>query len=500
MQSSSNSPVGYFSINEYIEKIENFEAVTGWRLPFGIKEKIQIRFLKLIVRWSWFSDRLYIEYPAKYWIGYDQLVNYLSLELVPIDVRRHKSVINTMRYFHWNFYFKSNEGTLRLLSLGTDLVDSVAFSKAIGEGLERYFTLKSEPELIEVSKICSYSNLTKNKKTLVYFPPFHHTYTEVQIMHNPDLYNVNNDPEIEWAEAKNLILNRKAYLPKQLLSYPSLSELYKKEGVMADINTSGGAGWFNKEGASYRGIFELIQRDAFMVSWLTEARLPAINVSEIKDREINKILSNLEVAKIEITILLADSAANIPTVLVVAVDKGLSEEQVYVTAHTDMTLIKAIKGALEELLLFPNEKHPYKLPDEFKPFITNGIRKKERMMLCRGAEQVNRVKLLHSGEYVRISELKLDEITVTGDSQILNEVLKRLETLGEDFHPIVYEYKHKVLSAIGYSIVKCYIPALFPIYLSEDRAAIKSKRLGTYSCASHCEVVSRLNTFPHPFP
>lgn len=489
---------GYISLGEYLKTINQFTTTSGWRLPLHTMDKIQLWFLKVVLRWSWFADSLYVQNPAQYGIGFDQLFNYINQNLFAIGLRRQSPSIQTLRDYQWRLFYKKPNGAIEPFALGVDFEHDVALSKAFGEGLERYFTLLSKESAIKTATITTVRQL-QNKKVAYYFPREHHVFTDKQQQAHAFLQE-KNDQRIEWVLGENIISGKVTYIPKQLISKAIQKILIPREGMLGEATTSGGAGWFTKEGAVFRGIFELVQRDSFIVAWLTKKKLPAIDLETIPDDQIQKMLKHFKAAQAEVILLKAEAVAQIPTVITIVFDRGFAEEQVYVTAHSDTTLSKAITGSLHEMTVFFNEKIPFVLPKNYQAFVTTGITRTERINLYRGKAWSNYVKEIHSGEHIDFNLAQVDEFRAGADTDILEELLVRLKALGVEYEPIVFTYQHRVLRKVGFYVVKCFIPALFPLYLSEHLAPIKSTRLGTHALTSHEEIIKILNQVPHPFP
>lgn len=121
-------------------------------------------------------------------------------------------------------------------------------------------------------------NLVYNKTSEIgnYIPP-----TELLRFHRAQ-YRINKfryfpwSPEDRcyWAQAQNILTGNSVAILADLIYFP----FRDGESKYADANSSGVAAYPNWEGAVERAVFELIERDAFMVAWLN--RLPGATISE----------------------------------------------------------------------------------------------------------------------------------------------------------------------------------------------------------------------------
>ncbi len=298
----------------------------------------------------------------------------------------------------------------------------------------------------------------------------------------------------------NAHTNKAAYIPKQLVSKQCQKLLIPTEGMMHQFTTNGGAGWFTRTGAVTRGLFELLQRDSFLVTWLTKKSLPAIDISTINLPRIQTMVKNISSDRVKVTILKGKAIGNVPTAIIAIVFQEAADEQIYLTAHTDSSFEQAVIGGLEEAAAFFGDKRDYTLPEGYESFLTSGVGRMERINLYKGAQMVRKVFLLHSGEYFTYADAKEEDFLNTDEEKVLAELSQRLSVLGEGYEPYFYEYQNKTLKDIGFTVVKCFIPQLFPMYLNEHMATIKSARLSTMDSFKYEDIVKFINTDPHPFP
>lgn len=489
---------GYIKLSVFLDKLDSFKDETGWSVPMGLMDSLHLKFLRFFAKWSWFAERMYIEYSSPFGIGFEQIFNYLKSEIGEIRLIPQKSPIDSIVIYLWRILIKGNTGSFNSLSFGADFNKSKAISKTLGEAVERFFVIVNKGNDIKSFTEDSYLNLIE-KGYDVCFPAQYHTFSAEQMKQNPSLYK-NDNGVLSWTAGCNYITGKRALIPTQLLSSQVQKLLFAKEGIIHETTTNGAAGWFTKEGAVIKGIFELIQRDAFMVAWLKKKKLPAIDVSTISSPDILNIIEKINTAKAKVQILKAEAVAGVPTAIVIVTDYGFEEEQAYVTAHTDTNFESAVLGALQESLALFGKKEAVDLAADYKPFLTKNIGRIERLNFYKGIDRVGQIQSLHSGEYLTLSEAQENDFKVKSETEIKAEIISRLESLGVGYVPYFYEYKHKLLKKLGFHVVKCFIPQLFSLYLREHLATIKSVRLETCGDTSHEDVISTINTSPHPFP
>jgi len=120
--------------------------------------------------------------------------------------------------------------------------------------------------------------------------------------------------------------------------------------------------------------------------------------------------------------------------------------------------------------------------------------------LCAEPDMIGAVQNLWSGTTVSALQAASADFADVTESGILGTLRDRLQSLGEGYMPYVYEYTHPVLKKTGFHVVKCIVPALYPLYLDEHMATIQSVRLQTEPLQGLADVLTKIQTYPHPFP
>jgi thiazole/oxazole-forming peptide maturase SagD family component len=386
---------------------------------------------------------------------------------------------------------------MKQIAYGSDEADTTALSKAIGESIERLITLWERPP--KSGRSISMSNrLARDRGLDTCFPPDHHTYTEDQILKLP-LKCVTHDTVIGWAKGRNLHTGKEAYIPEQLLYRTIQRERVKDEGIVHEMTSNGSAGWFTEEGAIIRGLYELVERDTVMKAWLTKKSFDKFDVSTIQG-SLGERIRSIKHSKLEISFLDGVNEFLIPTIILCVIDSAYQEKQVYVTAHSGSDLEDALRGAVYELYAFLGQERKVKrLHFDYKPYLTKDIDRTERAGLWCGQEQAVQIQKLWSGNTIPLDSGLSVAIQFNTEKEHLGNLVGRIVSSGEEFTPYAFIYRHPILTKTGYHVAKCFIPALFPLYLTEHLAPIKSKRLGTDSLSNHNDILGKINSYPHPF-
>jgi ribosomal protein S12 methylthiotransferase accessory factor len=335
----------------------------------------------------------------------------------------------------------------------------------------------------------------------VIYPPKYHRFLSIQKENYRELVHNSSNP-IDWVIGENLVSHKKTYIPRQITSWLGLgySRIFREK--LLDNTSNGCAGYFSKEGAVLRGLLEVIQRDAFLVHWLTQIS-PDLIKSDTLPEEIKKIIQEFKLQGISIYILDITSIP-IPSVCIVAINEESEIPRIVVSGSSDITFEASIYNALKEIIMMARDLHymgnktMVNNLNEVKPFISD-INKTTRQTYWTGVDKMNQFKWFLSGKEVSYSEVCQKNLPdKVDDSSKLIVCLGVLKELGEGYYPVVYYPKNKIQENIGFYVAQVYIPKAFIFYLNECYGTFDSDRLQEFALSKD---ISRweLNPFPHMF-
>lgn len=241
-----------------------------------------------------------------------------------------ESFYRYMVLINHNFCNKKFPGT------GFSLNKESAKIKAIGEALERYCSVIQNPEKI---RYCVESNLELDAISPINF----NRYTTNQY-NNSLLYN-DYDPSTKrkWVEATHKNSGRTVFLPFETiyLLIPNTHLPFR------DVVSTGLACGPTVDFAFENGLNECIERDAFMLFWLLGEINYEIDLTSIKNKELNKLVSIANNQNINIR-LFDISQNEFKTFSILCFLKIRDNKGFYMATSTNKSLLKALKGAVEE--------------------------------------------------------------------------------------------------------------------------------------------------------
>jgi thiazole/oxazole-forming peptide maturase SagD family component len=371
---------------------------------------------------------------------------------------------------------------------GTHEDYTVAFSKAIGELLERYFLS------VDVTDASTRSSLQAMRDRDIHIlDP--HTY---------QLYPIQIDASvpINWVTGDDLLNEKKVRLPAQYVFWSHLRNA-TKEPYYGFHTTNGGAGHFTKAKATICALYEHIQRDGFLLYWLNSISPKRITEALRRSPLVKPTIEYFERYGFTVHLLDTTTDIGVPTITAIIVDTSPDRNTIGIGSATGFSLSSIAISALHEALMIAGYQRRiiqksgiFKLPESYVPFADKTVGQEQRIALWCGPEMYQKLLFFLTGE-------EQCDTTYLDDRQFMSseEELMYLLSLLKRAHCSVYAYevKHNVLTQIGYHVVKTIVPPLVPMYLREDLATVSASRIKTF--AKYMGVAPNdLNPLPHPFP
>lgn len=477
---------GYILAKDYVEDIMYMQKHGPWKLPLGIGDKFHLFFLNFFLKFSWFSD-IYIKYPYDHSPAYDIIINFL----------KKKKMLSVIIKLNSAFFRDINIYNLRLLGkekklvggTGHDKEKNIALSKAIGELLERAVSgIRDENRDIILSSF----NELKERYENVFYPPKYHRFLPQQKNLFKEL-NSSGDQKIEWVKGFNFMTNEIALIPRGLTSWG-----YGNKMVLMHPTTSGSAGGFSRDDVIKSSILEYIERDSFFVHWLTQIP-PRLILNESLPEDLFLYVKILNDIGINVYILDTTSDIGIFSVCVVVQLNNSNKNAIAVSGGAGVSSRDAIKKALKEAqqcvgTLFVYNRSETKVVD-YVPFVSD-VGKAKRMAIWQGDEWVGVFKWFISGNVVNYENIKTTSTSGKNDIDTLKDTFARL---GNEYTPLIYFPKNKVMNKLGFCVSQSFIPFCFPLFLTEKYGTFDSDRLKQF--AKYKGVSDfKLNPYPHPFP
>lgn len=315
------------------------------------------------------------------------------------------------------------------------------------------------------------------------------------------------DPEqkMNWVWSYCLTKQKPMLVP-ELLAYYSLGG---GKGFVYETSNGCALG-ASLEEAIFHGIMEILERDAFLLTWYAQLPLPRIDPFSSGDIELDLMLHRiLEVAGYEIHLFNATLEHGIPSIWAIARNKKEKGFHLICAAGTHFDLIKATKNALHELagMMLTLDTKAEKQREKYlnmldKPHLVKEM--PDHSMLYSIPETEHRLDFLLQ-QKTRIQTFQdIARPPVSKDLKVdLEYVIEILQQLNMDV--LVVNQTTSELQKQKLHCVKVIIPGMLPMTFGHHLTRLEGlprilevpKKLGyTKSILT----IEQLNPHPHPFP
>lgn len=303
-----------------------------------------------------------------------------------------------------------------------------------------------------------------------------------------------------WTKAISLRDGKKYYVPTQLI-YLSYKYIPREKIIYLPIST-GAAGGSSLLSALRRGICEVIERDAFLITYLNRLHPPKLDLKKLKNPKINEWLELFERYKLNLSVLDITTEFGIPTFLSVVTDRSGIGSAVSTGLKTHLNPIEAILGSIIE------SQHPrcwIREIAEERPERINKINPGKIKTIEERALYWSPVKRIKDIEFLISQKPKLLKDYIFkknwSEKQSVEELLARLYKHNMDVY--FKDITIPKISRLGYKVVRVIIPQTTPFYLNEAVPYFGGTRL--YNVPREMGLKNKatkeedLNPIPHPF-
>jgi ribosomal protein S12 methylthiotransferase accessory factor len=380
-----------------------------------------------------------------------------------------------------------------------------AIAKLFGEMLERYpLLIYRDKELLRAS----IKTLLKKKK--IFLDPRMVSGFSGDQKNIFSGYQFNKESLFCWTEGKSLFSGKKALIPSQLIFWNYNFQKYGwREPAIREQNTNGAGGHYALTKAILGGLYELIQRDGFLIYWLNGLSLQKIKNDSIEYEPLKNLLEDCQDLGLEVVFLNTMTELGVPSCICLVLDHSETGPKVSLGGGCESDWSKALYRSLIETLGVYHwirlkktelgEKYPY-LEKIEKPFRDVSINQLKRLTLWANEKMFDKIKFFLEGEEIDLNELTKNQIKFTSPKKELEYLTEKFRSLGKEYEIFYYQAKHKMLDELGYFSVKVIVPALVPLYLREIYAPMGARRLKEVPPKIGFSSSKEWNPWPHPFP
>jgi ribosomal protein S12 methylthiotransferase accessory factor len=383
------------------------------------------------------------------------------------------------------------------LSLGHELLGAMGaagYTKeqarlgALGELVERYsaaifdsrdLVFASEDELgSDARGLAAFGDVDPSARALADFP----------------LPPWRRDTKVHWVEAQSLTSGAKRFVPANLVYVPWTPGDGRQ--VFLPAYSTGQACHTDRDRAVLSGLCEVVERDAFMISWLRKLELPEVRYLE--DPELSELYRR-HFAGCPLRMRVFDMTLDIELPSMICFAEGRSNGKAFlaVGAATRPTAREATRKALLEAAQTATWCH-HLMHDrsEWQPLRDGSNLREFEHHVRLYCDPGMRSELAFLLEGVRTAPPRPEPSTVPSLAGCIERVAAR------GLEPLVVDLAPRAIRSLGFHVVKVLIPGAVPLTADSRFPQTSSHRLveAPRRAGYRVDPGRALNPAPHPFP
>lgn len=472
----------------------------------GKKSKLLKVIIKLLE--TFFGTKVLFEIPlgvSDISLGLLQALNTASkLNILGVirNVNEQKKIPDEPHLYH---YRVSSVG--RAYGAGVDFLSKEkAAWKSIAEATERYLWYNSDEFYSKDIIRSTYSNLGSRAMDIFSLAGFSN-----EQIRNFSILSFDKNDYFGWIKAECLGSKKGIYCPAQLFSQHYSNECVRKlydqenkEPMLRWSITTGLATGRSQEEAIVKGIMEVIERDAFMITYLNKISPPVLDLDDLseQDPDIAKVLREFKKYDLEVSFIQLLTDFPVFVFAAIIIDRTGAGPAFSIGASADFDLKTCLLDALSEshiVRLGLKNRYDQKLRSD-----KNNFGRQDRLAYWANAKKLPDIEFLIKGKRFSVA-LNKNFYAIKRESEHKKYYHKQLSFLTcklkeMNYEAYVCELTTKPIKKIGLRTAQVVIPGLQPLHLNEGIPYLHGRRLKTVPQKLGYETPEELNQEPHPFP
>ncbi|GEM_PF-987730 len=375
---------------------------------------------------------------------------------------------------------------------GTSFDDSMALSKCLGECLERYAALNINYKNFISG---SYNQLTEKGYRCIHVREFSYFSDNQYLELNFPFKKITDDTTLYWVIGKDLYSKANVLIPAELIFLNHV----EKFSINHNISTGQACGETLND-AIITAIYEVIERDSFIMTWKKKISFPHINIKTIDDNIINKMIEKFYNSNMEVWLVRIEMEYGIPTVMGILLNNNINYRNVLIETSTKSTYKKAIVSVLESLanLLMINTSAYRRGNKDIKYNAINNL--EDRISIFMNPDVWNETDFLFEGDSLDYNDLIIEDEknNCKNCNQLIDENISKLYKHG--INAYYCDITTVDIKQLGFNIVQVLMPELLSIDISSNYMYLGGRRLmKANELFNNYKHINDINYFPHPF-
>lgn len=380
---------------------------------------------------------------------------------------------------------------------GASMSRLVAIAKALGEAVERYCSALYRRDELRLARYADLEEPAVDPEALVVYRP--EQFGQPGFPWRP----LHRESPVRWTGGTSLATGEPILLPASLVWLPFHYPTAERSTPFCQPISTGLACGCSFEEAALSGLCEVIERDAFTITW--QARLGRRRIRpDSLPAAVRELVGRFTRVGIDVKLMDITTDIAVPTVMTIGLSNVVTAPAVAVSAATDPSAERAAIKSLEELAhtrKYAKQLWQYLPPLPVEVAKGHPIVKDQKDHLRFYCPQS--AKAYAEFAWSSTEECGLSDVGGAGarTEDELGWVVDALQRVG--LHPIACDVTSEDVRGLGLRVVRAVVPGAHPLYMGHVNRALGVRRL--------YDVPPRLgypglvpgdddNPFPHPFP
>lgn len=373
-----------------------------------------------------------------------------------------------------------------------------AIAKSVGEGVERYCSaiFRGEDLIYERYRALDGEAVAPWEFALYHpdqfaWPRFHYEPFTI-------------DTPVAWTSGVSLVSGEPRLVPAAMVYVPYRHRRDGSDACVVQPISTGLACDCSFDAAALNGLCEVVERDAFTITWQAQVSWPRVEHDNLSDC-VRDLLARFATANLDVEIVNITTDVSCPTIMTIALGHTATSPAIAVAAATHPSPEIALVKCLEELAhtrKFARQLMEYTPPlpvqvEESHPQVTEQAH--HLRFYCPQESKAYAWFAWSAHERVDFADLQ----TCPGDTpgEQLTALVDRVAA--RDLDVIALDLTTPDIAALGLSVVRVVVPGMHPLFMGHKNRALGGHRLYTVpQLFGHrgLQPGEADNPYPHPFP
>jgi ribosomal protein S12 methylthiotransferase accessory factor len=371
-----------------------------------------------------------------------------------------------------------------------------ALAKAVGEAVERYCSAIFDAEDFPLTTAASAPFPCIAPSEFALYSPLQYARS------NFPFAPFSSDSLVRWTPSVNALTGEMCYVPAAMVYVPYYYDVEKDERPIAQPISTGLACHMSHAEAGVSAICEVLERDAFTITWQAKLSRGQIRLDSLSSRN-DDLVQRLQRTGCKVTLLDLTMDFGIPTVLTALTSDSRELPALTLAASTHLDPEEATKKSLEEAGY--TSIYARHLKSTLPPIVTtldyeNIVDQESHVRFYADHDHAALAAFLFASD-IRIDFCHLPNLSTGDPKQDLNTLVRAVNNLGHKV--LLSDLTTPDVRELGFWVLRAIVPGCHPLVLGHQIRATGGSRLWEVPQKLGYGGISRHsgdNPAPHPYP